>query len=173
MKANGADTVRVSWTGANADSCALDGAGAAKSGSKTFGPYSYSDAGSQSATVSCTNRLGAKSATAAWTVEALPPAVSATLSRTAVTAGTDRVDLSWSSNNSDSCAYDNRSRAEIRKQMKEEAIHRYNAGGVGEYWEWNAGTKMWKPVDRVRRGGKTETLGYVSKVVGVTSYSLL
>ncbi len=111
MKANGADTVRVSWTGANADSCALDGAGAAKSGSKTFGPYSYSDAGSQSATVSCTNRLGAKSATAAWTVEALPPAVSATLSRTAVTAGTDRVDLSWSSNNSDSCAYDNRSRA--------------------------------------------------------------
>ncbi len=64
-------------------------------------------------------------------------------------------------------------RVEIRKQMKEEAIHRYNAGGVGEYWKWNAGTKMWKPVDRVGRGGKTETLGYVSKVVGVASCSLL
>jgi len=56
VKANGADTVRVSWTGTNADSCALDGAGAAKSGSKTFGPYSHGDAGSQSATVSCANR---------------------------------------------------------------------------------------------------------------------
>lgn len=111
VKANGADTARVSWTGANADSCALDGASAAKSGSKTFGPYSYSDAGAKSATVSCANRLGSKSATAAWTVEALPPAVSATLSKSTVTAGADRVDLSWTSANSDSCAYDNRSRA--------------------------------------------------------------
>ncbi len=118
VKANGADTVRVSWSGANADSCALGGASAAKSGSKTFGPYSYSQTGAKSATVSCANRLGSKSATAAWTVEALPPAVSATLTAgsaseaptvsvglnpEAITVNTGMSTLSWSSAGATSC----------------------------------------------------------------------
>ena len=68
VTANGSGTVRVSWTGSNADSCTLDGASAAKSGSKTFGPYSYSQTGSKSATVSCTNRLGSVSKTVTWTL---------------------------------------------------------------------------------------------------------
>ena len=110
VKANGADTVRVSWTGSNADSCKLDGATAAKSGSKTFGPYSYSQTGTKSATVSCTNRLGSASDTATWKVNAPPPTVSVTLSKSRVTAGEDTVNLSWTSSNSDSCRYDGRTR---------------------------------------------------------------
>ena len=111
VKANGADTVRVSWTGSNADSCKLDGATAAKSGSKTFGPYSYSQTGTKSATVSCTNRLGSASDTATWKVEAPPPTVSASLSETTVTAGVHRVTLSWTSTYTDSCSYGGRTRA--------------------------------------------------------------
>ena len=111
VKANGTSRVRVSWTGADADSCTLDGATAAKSGSKNFGSYSYSEAGNKSATVSCTNRLGSKSATATWSVDALPPVVSATLSKNTVIADTDRVNLSWTSSNTDSCTYGGSSRA--------------------------------------------------------------
>ena len=111
VTANGSSTVRVSWTGSNADSCTLDGASAAKSGSKTFGPYAYSQAGSKSATVSCANRLGSVSKTVTWTVNAPSPTVSATLSSHTVTAGVDRVDLSWASSNSDSCSYGGRTRA--------------------------------------------------------------
>ena len=111
VKANGSSRVRVSWTGADADSCALDGATATKSGSKNFGPYSYSEAGSKSATVSCTNRLGSKSSTATWAVDALAPTVSATLSKNTVIADTDRVNLSWTSSNTDSCTYGGSRRA--------------------------------------------------------------
>ena len=111
VKANGADTVRVTWTGSNADSCTLDGATAAKSGSKTFGSYSYSQTGTKSATVSCTNRLGSASDTATWKVDAPPPTVSASLSETTVTAGVHRVTLSWTSTYTDSCSYGGRTRA--------------------------------------------------------------
>ena len=111
VTANGSGAVRVSWTGSNADSCTLDGASAAKSGSKTFGPYSYSQTGSKSATVSCANRLGSVSKTVTWTVNAPSPTVSATLSSYTVTAGVDRVDLSWTSDNTDSCSYGGRTRA--------------------------------------------------------------
>ncbi len=111
VKANGSDTVRVSWTGSNADSCKLDGANASTSGSKTFGPYSYSQAGTKSATVSCANRLGSTSDSVSWKAEAPNPVVSATLSKYTVTAGVDRVDLSWTSSNADSCSYDGRTRA--------------------------------------------------------------
>ncbi len=111
VKANGSDTVRVSWTGSNADSCKLDGANASTSGSKTFGPYSYSQAGTKSATVSCANRLGSSSNSVSWKADAPKPAVSATLSEYTVTAGVDRVNLSWTSSNADSCSYDGRTRA--------------------------------------------------------------
>ena len=111
VTANGSGAVRVSWTGSNADSCTLDGASAAKSGSKTFGPYSYSQTGSKSATVSCTNRLGSVSKTVTWTANAPNPTVSATLSENTVTAGVDRVDLSWTSDNTDSCSYGGSPRA--------------------------------------------------------------
>ena len=111
VKADGTSKVRVSWTGANADSCTLDGASAAKSDSKTFGPYSYSEAGNKSATVSCTNRLGSKSAAASWTVVALPPTVTAKLSQSSVIAGKEKVDLSWTSGNADSCSYGGKTRA--------------------------------------------------------------
>ncbi len=110
VKANGSDTVRVSWTGSNADSCKLDGANAPTSGSKTFGPYSYSQAGTKSATVSCANRLGSASDSVSWKAEAPKPVVSATLSKYTVTAGVDRVNLSWTSSNADSCSYDGRTR---------------------------------------------------------------
>ncbi len=105
VKANGSETARVSWTGAHADSCTLDGATAAKSGSKDFGPYSYSEAGSKSATVACKNRLGSKTSTVNWTVNALAPSVSATLSQNPVVADVDTVNLSWTSSDSDYCSY--------------------------------------------------------------------
>ena len=125
-KANGSSRVRVSWTGADADSCTLDGATATKSGSKNFGPYSYSEAGNKSATVSCTNRLGSKSSTATWTVDALSPTVSATLSKNTVTADTERVNLSWTSSNTDSCTYGGSSRA--------------TSGTIGNLGPFTAGT---------------------------------
>ncbi len=105
VKANGSDTARVSWTGANADSCILDGATAAKSGSRSFGPYSYSEAGSKSAAVVCKNRLGSKTSTVNWTVNALAPSVSATLSQNPVVADVDTVNLSWTSSDSDYCSH--------------------------------------------------------------------
>ena len=105
VKANGSETARVSWTGAHADSCTLDGANAAKSGSKDFGPYSYSEAGSKSATVACKNRLGSKTSTVNWTVNALAPSVSAALSQNPVVADVDTVNLSWTSSDSDYCSY--------------------------------------------------------------------
>ncbi len=105
VKANGSDTARVSWTSTHADSCTLDGATAAKSGSKDFGSYSYGEAGAKSATVACKNRLGSESSTVNWTVNALAPSVSATLSQNPVIAGVDKVDLSWTSSNSDHCSY--------------------------------------------------------------------
>ena len=111
ITANGSDKARVTWTGANADSCTLDGATAVKSGSKDFGPYSYSEAGTKSATVACKNRLGSKSSKVNWTVDALAPVVSATLSQNPVIAGVDKVDLSWTSSNTDDCSYGGRTRS--------------------------------------------------------------
>ncbi len=105
VKANASDSVQVSWTSANADSCTLDSANAAKSGSRNFGPYSYSEAGSKSATVACKNRLGSKTSTVNWTVNALAPSVSATLSQNPVVADVDTVNLSWTSSDSDYCSY--------------------------------------------------------------------
>ena len=105
ITANGSDTARVSWTSAHADSCTLDGANAAKSGSRSFGPYSYTEAGSKSATVACKNRLGSKTSTVNWTVNALAPSVSVTLSQNPVVADVDTVKLSWTSSDSDYCSY--------------------------------------------------------------------
>ncbi len=65
-------------------------------------------------------------------------------------------------------------RAEMRKYIREETIHRYNAGGVGRYWEWSMMEGKILPVDEVdKEGGKTEKLGYVANVDGVTSCSIL
>ncbi len=110
VKADGSDTARVSWTSANADSRTLDDTNAAKSGSKNFGPYSYSEAGAKSTTVACKNRLGSKSSAVNWTVDALAPVVSATLSQNPVVADVDTVNLSWTSSNSDHCSYGGRQR---------------------------------------------------------------
>ena len=46
-----------------------------------------------------------------WTANAPSPTVSATLSSYTVTAGVDRVDLSWTSSNTDSCSYGGSPRA--------------------------------------------------------------
>ena len=102
IKANGSDTVTVSWTSTDADSCDLGGT----SGSMDYGPYSYSEAGSKSVTVTCENMLGSASDTANWTVMALDPTVSVSLSDYTITENSDTVDLSWTSENTDSCRYD-------------------------------------------------------------------
>lgn len=60
VDADDSETVTVSWTSTGAVSCSQSGT----SGSIRFGPYSYSQAGSKSTTISCTNRLGTASASA-------------------------------------------------------------------------------------------------------------
>ena len=104
VKANGTSTVSVSWNSPDADSCTHGGTSYDSSDSISFGPYSYSQAGPKSTTVSCTNRLGTESGTASWTVEALAPTVTASLNPTSVLEDTGTSTLSWSSSNSDSCS---------------------------------------------------------------------
>ena len=102
IKANNSDTVTVSWTSENADSCDLGDT----DDDEDYGPYSYSEAGAKSATVTCENDLGSASDTANWTVTALDPTVdSITLSDYTITENSDTVDLSWTSSNTDSCSY--------------------------------------------------------------------
>ncbi len=61
-------------------------------------------------------------------------------------------------------------RAEMRKYIREETIHRYNTGGLGKYWEWNAAVEEVARVDLVlNKQGQWESSGYVSKVDGVAS----
>ena len=100
--ANGSDTVTVSWTSENADSCDLGDT----DDDIDYGPYSYSDAGTKSATVTCENDLGSASDTVTWEVEALPPVINLSLSDYTITENTDEMDLFWLSDNTDSCTYD-------------------------------------------------------------------
>ncbi len=66
-------------------------------------------------------------------------------------------------------------RAEMRKYIREEAIHRYNAGGGPDddgdtltmYWRWNSETGLLDPVDLK----DDDVNGYVSSVDGETTAS--
>ena len=69
IKANDSDTVTVSWNSPDADSCSHDGTDYTNSDSIPFGPYSYSETGTKSATITCRNMLGSASGSVSWTVE--------------------------------------------------------------------------------------------------------
>ena len=69
IKANDSDTVTVSWNSPDADSCSHDGTDYTNSDSIPFGPYSYSETGTKSATITCRNMLGSASDSVSWTVE--------------------------------------------------------------------------------------------------------
>ena len=71
ISANDSDTVRVSWNAPAADDCSIGNTEYEKEDHEDFGPYSYSQAGSKSATVTCENALDSASSTVTWEVEAL------------------------------------------------------------------------------------------------------
>ena len=102
IKANDSDTVTVSWNSPDADSCSHDGTDYTNSDSIPFGPYSYSETGTKSATITCRNMLGSASGSVSWTVMAPPPVATVSLDPTTVPVNTGST-LTRRSKYTDSC----------------------------------------------------------------------